>query len=331
MKKAIFNRYGKPSSVVECVDVPELKDPKDWEVCVDIVAAAVNPSDVSVLRGQYGKLPSKFPATTGLEASGRVVAVGKSVKDYSEGDKVILISNNNWLQRVSVPATSLYPVPNWMSLEQAAMVKVNAGCAVMMLNTFGELQPGDFLLVNAPMSAVGQMVIAFAAAKGIKTVCVVRREEAVQEVLDFGGNIAVLDGDDLAQAVKEATGGESIKVAFDAVAGETTARLADCLEVGGTLVNYGMLSGQSCQIRPDQTIFRDLHLRGFWLWKEFSSLKLSGRRAVLEESLQLMEKRNVKNTVYARYPIESVAEAVEASEAKSRRGKVLILPNGSAE
>jgi len=53
MKKAIFKRFGNPSKVIECVNVETPKEPSDWEVSVDIMAAAVNPSDVSVLRGQY--------------------------------------------------------------------------------------------------------------------------------------------------------------------------------------------------------------------------------------------------------------------------------------
>lgn len=331
MKQVIFNRFGRPSKVTECIDVPELKEPSDWEVSVDIMVTVVNPSDVSVLRGQYGKLPAKFPATTGLEAAGRVVAVGKSVNDFSIGDRVILISNNNWVQRKNVPATSLHPVPDWMSLEQAAMVKVNAASAVQILKYFVELQPGDHILLNAPMSAVGQMLITLAAQKGYKSVGVVRREEAIQQTLDYGADIVVLDGENLAQSVKEATGGAPIRMAYDAVAGEATARLADCLEGGGTVVNYGMLSGQSCQIRPDQTIFRDIRLRGFWLLKELSTLKLRERRALLDEALQLMKARKEECPVHGRFSLENVAEAIDASEAEDRQGKVVILPNGPVE
>jgi len=234
------------------------------------------------------------------------------------------------VQRRNVPATSLHPAPDWISLEQAAMVKVNGACAALMLNTFGDLQSGDFLLINAPMSAVGKMVMRFASAKGIKVVSVVRREEAVQEVLDFGSDIAVLDGEDLAHKVAEATGGAPIRLAFDAVAGDAIERLADCLDNGATIVNYGMLSGQSCQLRPDHTIFRDINLRGFWLWKEFTNLKFGGRRDLLNETLELMQQSNVENVVAARFPLERVSDAVQESEAVGRSGKVLILPNGPA-
>ncbi|MFK7861069.1 MAG: zinc-dependent alcohol dehydrogenase family protein [Granulosicoccus sp.] len=331
MKQAIFTRFGQPSRVIECANVPDLKEPSDWEVCVDVMVTTVNPSDVSVLRGQYGRLPSTFPATPGLEGAGRVVSVGKSVKDFSTGDNVILICNNNWVQRKNVPATSLFRMPDWLSLEQAALVKVNAGCALHMLNTFGNLQAGDHMILNAPMSAVGQMLISFAAEKGFKTVCVVRREEAVKETLEFGADHVVVAGENLGKTVSEVTGGVSIKVAFDAVAGESTAQLGDCLDVGGTLVNYGMLSGQSCQIRPDQTIFRDLHICGFWLLKELKNLKLRERRGLLEETLQLMEKQNATNAVHARFPLEQISDAIEASEAAERTGKVLILPNGPVD
>ncbi|MFK7996734.1 MAG: zinc-dependent alcohol dehydrogenase family protein [Granulosicoccus sp.] len=311
--------------------MPDIKEPSDWEVCVDIMVTTVNPSDVSVLRGQYGSLPSSFPATPGLEGVGRVVSAGKSVKDFSAGDRVILISNNNWVQRKNVPATSLIRIPDGLSLEQAALVKVNAGCALHMLNTFAHPQTGNHVIMNAPMSSVGQMLITFAREKGLKTVCVVRREDAVKETLEYGADYAVVAGENLGQSVSEATGGASIKVAFDAVAGESTAQLADCLDVGGTLVNYGMLSGQSCHVRPDHTIFRDLHVCGFWLLKELKSLKLRERRGLLEETMLLMEQRGVTNDVHARFPIEQISDAVEASESPERTGKVLILPNGPVE
>jgi len=328
MKQAVFNRFGMPSKVIECINVPDLKPPNDWEVTVDIMVATVNPSDVSVLRGHYGTLPSKFPATTGLEASGRVAAVGRMVKDFAVGDRVILVANNNWVQRRNIAASALQKIPDWLSYEQAAMVKVNAFCAQLMLTSFGDLQPGDYVIQNAPMSAVGQMIMVFAAAKGIKTINVIRKEKTSDDIKKFGGDIAVLDGEVLGTRVSKLTGGTPISVGLDAVAGDAVSRMADCLEDGATLVNYGMLSGQDCQLRPDQTIFRDIRLRGFWLRKVLSTKNLKERQAMFEDTFSIMEKKKVEFTVFDRYPIEQISTAIEASESEDRRGKVLILPNG---
>lgn len=329
MQQAMFNRFGTPSKVIECVDAGPLKPPSDWEVTIDIMATPVNPSDVSILRGQYGKLPSRFPATTGLEASARVVEAGSRVDTFKPGDRVIVLSNNNWAQRRNVPATGLHKIPDWLSYEQASMVKVNAICALVMLNRFGaDLQRGDYIVQNAPLSAVGRMVSVVARDAGYKTVNLVRGEQSLAEIKTRDGDLAIVDDEHAAAMVANATDSAPIGLGLDAVAGDATSRIADCLEVGAPLVNYGMLSGQACQLRADQTIFRDIRLRGFWLLKTLGAMTVAERAQLFDQALGIIGKHKIEFSVYQRYPLEQIADAIEASETHARRGKVLLLPNG---
>ncbi|MEM7041257.1 MAG: zinc-dependent alcohol dehydrogenase family protein [Pseudomonadota bacterium] len=328
MKQIRYSRFGPPSRVAECVDVPEPGEPSAWEVAVDVAATCINPSDISMLRGQYGTLPSRFPATLGLEASGVVTACGASVSGFEPGDKVIVVANDNWVQRRNVAATVLFKAPDDMDLPQLAMVKVNSLCAHIMLERITELEPGDFIIQSAPLSAVGRMVIGFAKARGVKTINIVRRDEAIAEVKALGGDVTFLDGEDLAPRVLEAVAGGSVRLALDAVAGDLSVRLADCLDEGGIVLNYGMLSGQPCQLRPDQTIFKNIRLQGFWLSKLLFRMTQSDRTAAISETLEIMRRHGLENGVARTFPLRDIATALDFAESAERRGKVMLYPNG---
>ena len=295
---------------------------------MDIAATCINPSDVSMLRGQYGTLPSRFPATLGLEASGVVTACGASVSSFEPGDKVIVVANDNWMQRRNVASTVLFKAPQDMDLTQLAMVKVNSLCAHIMLERVTDLEPGDYVIQSAPLSAVGRMVIGFAKARGVKTINIVRRDAAIPEVKALGGDLAFLDGDDLAPRVLETIAGGSVRLALDAVAGDLAIKLADCLDDGGIVLNYGMLSGQPCQLRPDQTIFKNIRLQGFWLSKLLFRMTQSDRNAAISETLQIMRQHGLENEVARTFPLHDIAAALDFAESSERRGKVMLFPNG---
>jgi NADPH:quinone reductase-like Zn-dependent oxidoreductase len=328
LKQIRYERFGAPSRVAACVDVPPPGEPSAWEVAVDIAATCINPSDISMLRGQYGTLPARFPATLGLEASGIVAAVGASVNGFEPGDKVIVVANDNWVQRRNVPANALFKAPGDMDLNQLAMIKVNSLCAYLMLRRVTELDTGDLIIQSAPLSAVGRMVIGFAKIMGLKTVNIVRRAETIDDVKALGGDIVLLDSEDLAKRVLEASGDEPCRLALDAVGGDLTVRLADCLDRGGIVLNYGMLSGAPCQLRPDQTIFKDIRLQGFWLSKLLYRMTQNDRNAAFDETLAVVRKHKLQNQIARTFPLHQIANALDFAESPERNGKVLLYPNG---
>lgn len=328
MKQVIFDRYGPPARVVKCVEAPPPPPPSAWEVTVHITAAAINPSDISVLRGQYGTLPSRLPAGIGLEAAGIITAIGDAVTEYAKGDRVIVVANDNWRQSRNVAASLVHPTPPGLDDLQAAMVKTNSLCAYAMLKDGTGLGPGDYVIQSAPLSAVGRMVIGMAKAMGLRTVNIVRRPEAAAQVRALGGDVAPVDGEDLGARVARATGNAPIMLGFDGVAGEATSRMADCMEVGGTIVSYGMLSGEPIVLRPDHTIFRDIRLKGFWLSKVLGRVPQKERRSLLSGCLDLMIANGLANEVDRTFPLDRISEAIDYVEGGARRGKVMLLPNG---
>lgn len=157
---------------------------------------------------------------------------------------------------------------------------------------------------------------------------VVRREGAVAAVKADGGDVVLVDGDDLAQRVKQATGGEPVRLGIDAVGGPATDRLARCLAEGGTLVNYGLMSGEPCVVSPQAFVFNDLTVRGFWLAKWFRVATREQQRALYGQLTQAMARGQLKARIHATYPVQRIQEAVAAAQAGERDGKILVVGQG---
>ena len=163
--------------------------------------------------------------------------------------------------------------------------------------------------------------------RGLRSVNVVRRESALALVRAQGGDVVLVDADDLPQRVKEASGGAAIRLGIDAVGGRATDRLARCLGEGATLVNYGMMSGEACVVTPQSFIFNDVTLRGFWLAKWFTRASRETQRALYGELTQRVASGQLSAPIHASYSVQRIQEAVAAANTGERDGKILIAPN----
>lgn len=324
MKQIQFALFGQPSQVARCVDVDDVGPPSAWEVIIDVEAFPINVADLAVMSGRYGTLP-KLPSNIGMEAVGIVAEKGTSVTELSVGDRVVLLANNNWAERRRVPAAAVHKVPAQVDVLQLAMLKVNPATAHSLLHHFVNLNANDWILQNAPLSSVGTCVIQLAKQMGIRTINVVRKAESIPVVTGYGGDIAIEEGPDLASRIRALTKGAQLKIAFDAVAGPSVQRLAESLSEGGIVVNYGMLSGSECQISPEQTIFRGITLRGFWLSKLLNRLSLDERRTLFDALAMRMVEGQLKMPVDSYYPIELITHALQRAEQPSRNGKVMVV------
>jgi mitochondrial enoyl-[acyl-carrier protein] reductase / trans-2-enoyl-CoA reductase len=326
MKQVQFTAVGVPHEVAACVDVQDVGPPADGEVVVDVEAFPINPADLLTITGNYAIRPP-LPATLGAEAVGRVSALGAGVDSLVVGDRVIMLARENWCQQRRVPAAQVLKVPAAADVLQMAMLKVNPATAALMLKRYVLLGPGDWIIQDAANSGVGTNLIRLAKAGGMHSVNVVRRQSLVAPLQAIGAEVVVVDGEDLVERVRAASTGP-IRLAIDAVGGEAVMRLADCLAEGGTVVNYGLLSGRPCMLGAHQTIFKGITLTGFWLQKALTSMA----RPDLEKLYAELAARTVDGTlevpVEATYPIEQIEAALEHAGREGRSGKILVTPNG---
>jgi len=326
MKQAQYRFRGPvPQDVIEAVDF-ELPLPGKGQVVVEVLAAPINPSDVLTLTGAYGILPP-LPAVGGMEGVGKVVRLGDSVHQLTVGQRVLLMGvGGTWTTHLLADARQLVPLPDGMDVQQQAMMTVNPPTALLLLTEFVNLDRGDWVIQNAANSAVGGYLIQIAQKKGLKTVNIVRRESAVQLLVDAGGDVVLVDGKDLQKRVEEATGGGQIRLGVDAIGGVATERLARCVVNGGTVVNYGLLSGENCQLSGASLVFRDLTLKGFWLATWYKNASAEERGALFAELGQMIAEGSLSARVQATYPIEEIRKAVAVAATNGRDGKILIVP-----
>jgi len=329
MKIAQLRAFGPPDQVVECVEVNDLAAPGDDEVVIEIEAAPINPADLLIIEGKYASKPP-LPAPLGIEGAGRVAAVGKKVTALRVGDRVVSLARANWAERVLVKETQAIKAPAEADVLQLAMLKVNPATAYLMLTRYVTLAPGDWVIQNAANSGVGTALISLAKAAGFKTVNVVRRESLIATLMARGADVVVVDGDDLGARVAQATGGAAIKLGIDAVAGTATLRLADCLAEGGTVVNYGLLSGEPCMVTPHQVVFKGITLTGFWLAKLMSAMAPAELQALYAGLVGRVADGTLKVDVEATYGLDRVKEALTHAARQGRDGKVLLTPNSVA-
>jgi NADPH:quinone reductase-like Zn-dependent oxidoreductase len=327
--KAEYDHRGPvPHDVIRAVPL-EIPPPADGQVLIAMVASPINPSNLLTLTGEYGVLPP-LPAIGGSEGVGRVVALGAAVRDLAVDQLVILPRGSaTWVTHMLAEARHLVPLPPGADPLQLAMLTINPPTASLLLSDYVPLAAGDWVIQNAGNSAVGGYVRQLARHRGLRTVSVVRRATAVAATADQAGDIVLVDGDDIAHQVREAVGGASIRLGIDAVGGSATARLAECLGEGGTVVNYGVLSGRACRIAPRELIFRDITLTGFWLVKWFRTTSAAAQRDLYHQLAQLTVDGLLHARVQATYPLERIREAVAAAGAAERDGKVLVTGAGA--
>ena len=325
--KAQYNERGsEPHKLIHAVpfDTPA---PGQGEVLVDVLAAPINPSDLLTLTGDYGVLP-ELPAVGGNEGVGRISVLGDGVEAFEIGQIVLLpIGSGTWTTHLIAAAGDLIPLPGKADVQQLAMLTINPPTAALLLSDIVDLEPGEWVIQNAANSAVGGYLVQLAAERGLKTVNVVRRDGATAGVEALGGDVVLVDGPDLAKQVAEATSKAKIRLAIDAVGGEATERLASCLSPGSTLANYGMMSGESCQISPGNLIFRGITLTGFWLASWFRQASSEQQQKLFGDLIGKIASGALKAPIAATYPVEQIAEAVEAASQGERGGKILVCPN----
>ena len=326
MLRAQYDERGPvPQDVIRAVELeqPELEA---GQALVAVIAAPINPSDVLTLTGEYGQLPP-LPSIGGREGVGRVAELGPDTAGPAVGQVVLLPpGSGTWSTHVVAEAAQLVSLPNDADPLQLAMMSINPPTAALLLSEFVELEPDEWVIQNAANSAVGLYLVQLARHRGHRTVNVVRREDALSVVREAGGDVVLVDGDDLAQRVAEATGGAKLRLGIDAVGGTATGRLADCLRRRGILVNYGRMSGEACAVEPGAFIFRDLTMRGFWLASWFRETPQEARAALYGEIAGLIATGDLSAPIHATYDVSEIKAAVAAAASGGRSGKILIVP-----
>ena len=208
-----------------------------------------------------------------------------------------------WREACAIAADKLVAAPTEIEPIQAAMLKVNPITAWRMLHDFVSLQPGDWLIQNAANSAAGRCVIQIARELGYKTVNIVRRAGTGGGTAREGGDVVLVDGENLRDEVAAATQRAPIRLALNAVGGENALRMAKTLAPDGTMVTYGAMSLQPMCIPNGMLIFKNLRFTGFWVNKWYDGATPKQRAETFAPLFEMAKRGLLRTKVEKTYPL----------------------------
>ncbi len=301
--------------------------PKADEILVDIHAAGLNRADLMQRAGNYPPPPG-CPEWMGLEVAG-VVAKAPEQSRWKTGDKVCaLLGSGGYAERVAVPAGMALPIPEGLSMVEAAAIPEVFATSYLNLCLEGRMKEGDTVLIQAGASGLGMAAIQLVKALGGKVMTTVSTEEKAEFVRKLGADIVINRTiGDLGAAMDE----HPVDIALDCISGPGLGRCIEKMAVGGRWIVIATLGGAMTEIDMNTFFRRGIKLIGSTLRSRAPEVKAE-ILAGLERTLwPLLSSGTIKPVIYKTLPITQAEEAHAILERRENIGKVVLTVNGSAQ
>ena len=322
MRSIVYESFGRPEEVLRVGERPR-PEPGPGQVLVRMVLSPIHNHDLMTAAGSYGIRPA-LPAVGGTEAVGVVEALGEGVSHLQVGQRVMGGAQQTWAEVFLAEAARVVPVPDAVSDETACQLIAMPLSAKMVLAELG-LTRGDWLVQNAGNGAVGRLVARFGAEQGIHVLSLVRRDAAVEELKALGIEAAVsTEHPDWPERARALVGGGQILRGLDSLGGEGPSQLAQVMADGGTITSFGAMTERPLQIPPALLLFRKMTVNGFWAARPSLPLQEIGR--MVGELVRDATEGRLELPVGGIYPLDDVAEAIQATREAGRAGKIVLRP-----
>ncbi|MEU9456434.1 zinc-dependent alcohol dehydrogenase family protein [Streptomyces sp. NPDC048277] len=342
MRALVAAGVGEPADVLRLETRP-VPTPDAGQALIRVRATPIHASDLHVLRGRYGFSP-EFPAVGGhMECVGTVQALGPDTGGLKIGDRVVVAAvpavpgppvAGTWQEYLVADARRLLPVPDRLSDSSACQLAVNPLTALLLVTRELDVRPGEWLLQTAAGSTVGRLVIQLCGHLGIRTINVVRRRAAVEEIRAFGGDeVICTEDEDLVRRVAEIAGPAGVRKAVDCVAGPVGAQVSQSMAPGGELVVYGALSTHrqtdpaalTIPLQARSVIYGTKAVRGFWLNRWFGTAAPEDAQRALARVRGLVADGVLGIPRGRPFPLERFTEAISLAEAPAHGTKPLFV------
>jgi NADPH:quinone reductase-like Zn-dependent oxidoreductase len=332
MRAVVITKHGGPG----VLQVQEREDPAlgSGEVRIDVAAAGINFADVMARMGLYPDAP-KTPCVVGYEVAGTILELGEGVEGLTHGQRVFAGTQfGGYASQVAVPASDIVALPDELSFEQGAAVPVNYGTAWAGLIGYGNLQPGERVLVHSAGGGVGIAATQIAKRSGAEVYGTASPAKHAR-CEEIGIDHAI----DYTQSGWE-RGLPKFDLILDAVGGKSFRTGYDLLRPGGRLVAFGasaLVTGQRRNlVSALRTVIRMprfnmikqmseskavIGLNMLTLWKDRGTLQpwIAPLRAMLADG-------TVKPVIAGDFSFEDAGAAQTMITERRNVGKVVLVP-----
>lgn len=317
----IIEKAGGPENM-KLADLP-VGDPGPGEIRIRHMACGLNFIDVYQRTGLY---PLELPHALGMEAAGIVEAVGEGVTHLKEGDRAAYASMppGAYSEARVMPAAQVCPLPDEISFEEAASIMLQGMTVEYMFHRTTPISKGDTVLFHAAAGGVGLLACQWARSEGIELIGTAGSNEKCARAKQSGAAhvINYRDSDFVAE-VKKITGGAGVDVVMDGVGKDTFDRSLDCLKPLGMMLSFGNASGPV----PPVNLLTLAQKGSLKLTRATLFTHLADHQKCQEMAKHVFSKvisGDVQVNIGQRFPLERIADAHRALEARQTTGSTII-------
>jgi putative PIG3 family NAD(P)H quinone oxidoreductase len=310
------------------IPVPRVGDlpdpvPGPGEVLVAVEAAGVNHAELLQVRGQYPPLPGESEVP-GLECAGCIV--GREMPGlWQPGARVMaLLGGGGHGTLVAVPTGQLMLLPDNLSFIEGGAIPEAGLTAWTNLVAEGELQAGETVLVTGATGGMGSFAVQLARELGARVLASGRDPRRLEQLRDLGVEEICVAGSDLAQQVREATGGRGVDLVFDLIGGPSINAHLGALRNGGRLVLIGLLGGGRVEVDLGAILSRRLRIAGSVLRPRPRAEKARLVEAFSAFALPRLRDGRLRPVVEKVVPFERAPEAYKELERGGTFGKIVL-------
>ena len=307
--------------VLTPVEVP-VPVPGPGQILIEVHLAGVNRPDALQRAGAYAPPPSASPLP-GLEASGRVAALGPDVAGWKVGDAVTaLLPGGGYAEYVVTPAAHALPIPKDMDLREAACLPET--CYTVWSNVFmrGGLTAGEVFLVHGGSSGIGTTAIQIASALGARVFTTAGSDDKCKVCKELGAERAINYREEDFTDILRAEGGADL--ILDMVGGDYIPRNVKALADDGRLVQIAFLSGPKVELNFAQVMTRRLTITGSTLRPQSDLAKARIAEELRRHVWPLIEGGRLKPVMDSEFPLDQAAEAHRRIESSGHIGKIVL-------
>ncbi|WP_127900979.1 quinone oxidoreductase family protein [Solirhodobacter olei] len=320
-KTVIIEETGGPEKL-KIVDRP-LGTPGPGEILIRHNAIGLNFIEVYQRTGLY---KNPLPLTMGMEASGVVEAVGEGVTHLKPGDRAAYAANppGAYCEARVMPAVHVMPLPDAISFEEGAAMMLKGLTVVYLFERITPIARGEVVLMQAAAGGVGLIGCQWARSEGITLIGTAGSKEKCDLALANGAAHAInYRTEDFAARVREITGGEGVHVVMDSVGRDTFDGSLSCLRPFGFMMLFGASSGPV----PLFDLGRLAAGGSLKITRPSLFNYIARHEDCMSMSQRLFEKvasGQVKIDIGQSFPLEEVAEAHRALEARATTGSTIL-------
>ena len=307
--------------VLQLSEVPQ-PEPTHGQVRIKVAYAGVNRPDALQRAGLYNP-PKGASPLPGLEAAGVISAIGSGVTDWAIGDQVCaLLPGGGYADEVVTPAAHCLPVPDGLTLKQAACLPETFFTVWSNVFMRGALQAGERFLVHGGSSGIGTTAIQLASAFGARVFTTAGTDEKCAVCRDVGAEVAVNYRDeDFVETLKSVGGADLI---LDMVGGDYLPRNVRALADDGRLVQIAFLQGPKVELNFAQVMMRRLTITGSTLRPQSDLAKAEIAMQLREHVWPLLSSGKIAPVMDQEFALADAAKAHSRMESSAHIGKIVL-------